>query len=41
MEETRKQLTDLVTWIDQVEKTLRAAQAQAQAQQARGRAPQR
>jgi FliI/YscN family ATPase len=39
MEETKKQLTDLVTWIDQVEKTLRTAQTQAQ--QARGRAPQR
>jgi FliI/YscN family ATPase len=39
MEETKKQLTDLVGWIDQVEKTLRTTQAQAQ--QARGRAPQR
>jgi FliI/YscN family ATPase len=39
MEETKKQLTDLVTWIDQVEKTLRTAQTQAQ--QARGRAQQR
>jgi FliI/YscN family ATPase len=39
MEETKKQLTDLVGWIDQVEKTLRTAQAQAQ--QARGRAQQR
>jgi FliI/YscN family ATPase len=39
MEESKKQLTDLVGWIDQVEKTLRTAQAQAQ--QARGRSPQR
>jgi flagellum-specific ATP synthase len=39
MEETKKQLTDLVAWIDQVEKTLRTAQTQAQ--QARGRTPQR
>jgi flagellum-specific ATP synthase len=39
MEETKKQLTDLVTWIDQIEKTLRTAQAQAQ--QARARPQQR
>jgi flagellum-specific ATP synthase len=39
MEQTRKQLADLVTWIEQTEKTLRAAQTQAQqAQAARGRA---
>ncbi|HEY7118087.1 MAG TPA: FliI/YscN family ATPase [Tepidisphaeraceae bacterium] len=37
MDETKKQLADLVTWIDQVEKTLRAQQAQAQAQQQRTR----
>jgi hypothetical protein len=39
MEETKKQLADLVGWIDQVEKTLRTSQAQAQ--QARGRPGQR
>jgi flagellum-specific ATP synthase len=39
MEETVKQLADLVTWIDQIEKTLRTAQTQAQ--QARGRPGQR
>ena len=39
MEETKRQLADLVSWIDQVEKTLRTAQAQAQ--QARGRQQQR
>jgi flagellum-specific ATP synthase len=30
LDQTRKQLTDLCTWIDQTEKTLRAAQVQAQ-----------
>lgn len=30
LEQTKKQLVDLVNWIDQVEKTLRAAQAQQQ-----------
>jgi FliI/YscN family ATPase len=38
LEETRKQLVDLVAWIDQIDKALRAAQAQQQQQR---RAPQR
>jgi flagellum-specific ATP synthase len=38
LEETKKQLVDLVAWIDQIEKALRAAQAQQQQQR---RAPQR
>jgi len=39
LETTRKALTDLVTWIDQIEKTLRATQAQQQQQQQRKAAP--
>jgi flagellum-specific ATP synthase len=38
LEQTKKQLADLVAWIDQIEKALRAAQAQQQQQR---RAPQR
>jgi FliI/YscN family ATPase len=38
LDETKKQLTDLVAWIDQIDKALRAAQAQQQQQR---RAPQR
>ena len=38
LEQTKKQLVDLVGWIDQTEKALRAAQAQQQQQR---RAPQR
>jgi hypothetical protein len=40
MEQTKKQLADLVMWIDQTEKTLRTAQAQAQQAQAARNRPQ-